>query len=301
MVPVALLRLSAAAAALCALPALGHDPGGTPLAQAWNLDPWVSLPLAASAVLYAAGLARLWARAGPGRGVTRMHAARFGGGWLLLAVALVSPLDALGESLFSAHMVQHEVLMTLAAPLLVMARPLEAWTWGLAPAWRTALRRVLRVTRLQGAVGILREPLAAWTLHAAAVLAWHVPAWFALALRDPAIHALQHASFLGTALLFWWSVLGHGVHRAGVASVASLFTTMMYTGGLGALLTFAPSAWYSPYALTTARHGLTPLEDQQLGGLVMSGPGALPYLAAGLAIVGAWLARGRAVRLARAT
>jgi putative membrane protein len=294
VVPVALLRLTAALASAAALPALAHHAeGGASLASTWNGDPWVVVPMAAAALLYAAGIARLWRRAGNGRGITRLHAACFTGGWLLVALALVSPLDALGEALFSAHMAQHEILMTLAAPLLVSGRPLEAWTWALPARWRAATANALRAGPLGFMWDTLSTPLAAWIAHAIAIWVWHAPVLFDMALREPAIHALQHLSFLGTALFFWWSILRRGVRRAEGASVGSLFTTMLHSGGLGALLTFAPTAWYLHYAATAPAYGFTALEDQQLGGLIMWGPAGLPYLAAGLAIVGSWLSRPR--------
>ena len=288
---VTLLRLILALAATCApsLAAAHHATVEGAVAGAWNFDPGVAWPLGVSALLYVGGLARLWRRAGVGRGITRAQAARFGIGWLLLVAALVSPLDAMGEWLFSAHMVQHELLMAAAAPFLVLGRPLEAWTWALPAAWRTPLAGVAKAPLLRRPWGIATDPLGAWTLHAVALWTWHVPALFEAALRDPVIHALQHACFLATALLFWWAVFGRGARRPDGASLAGLFTTMMHTGALGALLTFAPTVWYGYAAATTARFGLTPLEDQQLGGLVMWGPAGLAYLAAGLVIVASWM------------
>src|SRR3569623_1077094 len=105
----------------------GRDVGAAPvpfLSGPFSLEPWVDAPLLLAAALYAAGVARLWHHAGVGRGVTRMQAACFVAGWLSIGIALVSPLDALGSQLFSAHMVQHEILMLVTAPLMVLARPL---------------------------------------------------------------------------------------------------------------------------------------------------------------------------------
>jgi putative membrane protein len=109
------------------------------------------------------------------------------------------------------------------------------------------------------------------------------------------VHALQHASFLGTALLFWWSVLGR---EAPGLALASLFTTMLHTGALGALLALSSSPWYAPYIGATAAYGLTPLEDQQLGGLVMWIPAGFAYLGAGLALAARLLNGARTPPLA---
>ena len=288
-----MLRLTALAAASLPLATLAHHPAGGPPPgwSTWSPEPWVLLLLAASAALYAMGVARLWRRAGSGRGITRAHVARFAAGWLTLAVALVSPVDAMGGALFSAHMVQHELLMVLAAPLLVTARPLEAWAWALAPRWRRLAGGFFHTAGWRAGWRVLVDPMGAWLIHAIVLWTWHVPRFFEAALANDGWHALQHASFLASALLFWWSVFAASM-RSG-AGLASVFTTMLHTGGLGALLTFAPAAWYPHYAGTPA-YGLTALEDQQLGGLVMWAIGALPYFAVGLAIVARWLQPSRA-------
>jgi len=258
----------------------------------WNDEPWLAALLAASAILYGAGVARLWRRAGVGRGITRGAVARFVLGWLALVLALVSPLDALGETLFSVHMVQHELLMVVAAPLLVLGRPLEAWAWSLPSPVVQALAGIGRARGLRPLWAAMTEPVGAWCLHALALWAWHAPVLFDAALADERIHIAQHASFLGTALLLWWAVLGRGTRRPDGASLAILFTTMVHTSALGALLTFASHPWYANDARAA---WLSPLEDQQLGGLVMWVPGGLGYLAAGLAIIGRWLRRDRAI------
>jgi len=210
---------------------------------------------------------------------------------------LTSPIDVLGAALFSAHMVQHELLMVVAAPLFVMSRPLEAWAWALPAAWRQPLAGAGRLRPVAATWRAITAPFGAWTLHAVALWGWHIPFLFEAALMNVWVHALQHASFLGTALLFWWSVLGRGMRRPDAAALASLFTTLLHTGALGALLTFAPHPWYATYADGTL--GLTALEDQQLGGLAMWVPGGLAYMAAGLALVAAWLAPPRAAHPVR--
>lgn len=281
----ALLALSASAVAHT-----GDD--AVAAAWRWSVEPWVLVPLALSALLYGSGLARLWRRAGIGRGIRPWQAASFAAGWLALAAALVTPLDALGSRLFAAHMVQHELLMVVAAPLLVLGRPLAAWTWAFAASQRRGIGAATRWRWLAVAWGGITRPVIAWALHATALWAWHVPVLFEAALRHEAVHILQHTTFLGTALLFWWAVLGGDPRspRGGFA-LAYLFTTMMHTGTLGALLTFAPTAWYPAYLQAGGAFGLTPVEDQQLGGLIMWVPGGIAYIVAGLALVGRLLAR----------
>ena len=249
----------------------------------WTFEPWVVACLLSAAFLYFAGAWKLWRKAGIGRGLTVWQAALFVAGWSTLCAALVSPLDALGSRLFSAHMVQHEFLMIVAAPLFVLARPLEAWTWGLPHAWRSPVSRIAHAPPLQRAWTALTLPLSAWAIHAAALWLWHIPVLFNAALSNEGLHALQHASFLAAALLFWWAVLGKSGERNPALAIALLFTTVLHTGALGALLTFSPSSWYR-YDNASA-FGLDPTADQQLGGLIMWIPGGLAYLAAGLAMV----------------
>jgi putative membrane protein len=228
---------------------------------------------------------RLWRKAGRDRGVQRSRAAAFAAGWLVLVVALVSPLDALGGLLFSGHMVQHELLMVLAAPLLVLGRPLGVWAWGLPQRWRPWAGRCAAIAPVAWLWRLLTHPPTAWALHGLALWAWHVPVAFQAALASDALHSLQHASFLFTALLFWWGPLGRAARQDAGASLLYLFTTMVHTGALGALLTLSPTLWYPAYAGSTAAFGLDPLEDQQIGGLIMWIPAGLAYLAAGIAVL----------------
>ncbi len=282
--------LTWAAPALAHAPAAAVPPQLAELSQ-WNLEPWLVGLLAAAAALYALGLARLWRHAGAARGIERWQALSFTGGWLALAAALVSPLDRLGAVLFSAHMVQHEVLMIVAAPLLVLGRPLAAWTWALQPRERRLAGRATRSGVFASAWHAITQPLAAWGLHALALWAWHAPQLFEAALHDEWVHVLQHASFFGTALLFWWAVLGPDPRSRGQGlAIALLFTTMLHTGALGALLSLAPTAWYPSYAASAAALGVDPIADQQLGGLLMWVPGSVAYLLAALVIVARLLA-----------
>ena len=132
--------------------------------------------------------------------------------------------------------------------------------------------------------------LESWLLPAVALWAWHVPRLFEGALASSTMHGWQHTSFLASALLFWWAVLGDGAerpHRGG--AMLYLFTTMLHTGALGALLTWSAVPWYPAYAGSVGLYGYDLLEDQQLGGLIMWIPGALAYLFAGLALAARWL------------
>jgi putative membrane protein len=235
----------------------------------------------ASLIGYAIGVGRLWHRAGAGRGINGHEVLRFAGGWGVLAAALLPPIDTLADGSFAVHMVQHELLMVVAAPLLVASRTFEAWAWALRGGGVRALAALARGWRW------LATPWRSWWLHAAALWLWHVPAFFDAALDNLAIHALQHLSFLVSALLFWWAIYRRGIRAREGSAFVALLTTMLHMNALGMLLTFAPSAWYAhgrAFAL-----GMTPLEDQQLGGLVMWMLGGMAYLGAALAVIAAWM------------
>jgi putative membrane protein len=142
----------------------------------------------------------------------------------------------------------------------------------------------------------------AWLLHALAVLLWHLPGLYQRAAQSELLHALQHTSFLVTALLFWYSVLpAAALRQLHGAAILSLFGTMVYTGGLGALLTLGRELWYPGYGGAAPLWGLTALEDQQLAGLIMWVPGGVSYLLAAAWLVVDWLrvSELRAVRMER--
>ena len=257
----------------------GQPPAPHDLWRAWELDPGVVFALLLLVVLYAVGASRMprgprWSR----------RLACFVAAWLVLVVALISPLHAVGSALFSAHMAQHELLVTVAAPLLVLASPGLTTMWSLPPLVRRRVGTWLRESGATRTGTLLVSPLVAWVLHAAALWLWHLPGPYQATLRNDAVHALQHLSFFATALLFWWSVIDGARVRRGVALV-SLFTTMLHTGALGVVLAFAERLWYPAYATTTVAWGLTPLEDQQMGGLIMWIPGGVAYLVAALAVI----------------
>lgn len=288
--PTPVVALGVAILLVAPLPGHAHIVSkAQPEALRWGADWWVLACLALSLLLYAAGLAKLWPRLGQGRAQALGRAAYFGAGWLAMAAALASPLDPAGAMLFAAHMVQHELLMIVAAPLLVLGRPFGPWLWALPAAWRRAIGHGVHWRPWAAAWQAVTRPMSAWLIHFAALWVWHAPPLFQLALRDDTVHAWQHASFLFPALLFWWAVLGARGPAPG-AAMLYLFTTMMHTGALGALFALSGTVWYPAYGDGPLAFGLMPLEDQQLGGLVMWIPGGLAYVIAGLALCLRWLA-----------
>lgn len=274
--------------AALAAPAVAHAHRETPIGRGslwttWNTDLAVLVPLGLAGGLYAAGLFRLWRHSRVGAGIRRREAAAFAAGWLTLFIALVSPLDALGGELFAAHMVQHEAMMLVAAPFLVAGKVFPAWLWGLPAGWRKSVDSLARSRPPAALWAFCTQPLAAWLLHALILWGWHIPFLFQAALRHNGVHILQHLGFLVSALLFWWTMVErrHGI-AGWLLGAFYIFTTAIHTGILGALLTFATSPWYPIYAATAPAWGFSPVEDQQLGGLIMWVPASLPYVAAAL-------------------
>jgi cytochrome c oxidase assembly factor CtaG len=270
--------------------ALAHHAAGHG-AGLWRPEWPVAAILAVSLWFYLRGVRRLWRAASPNRGLRRSDVAYFVAGWLVLATALMPPVHTLGEALFSVHMVEHELLMAVAAPLLVLGRPLIAFLWALPQSVRCSVGALLGTQPVRAIWLLATSALAAWTIHAIVLWVWHLPALFEAALGSELVHSLQHVCFLGAALLYWTSLLRVRRDAEGRgAAVFSLFATTLHSSILGALLTLATVTWYPAYSGRSAAWGLTALEDQQLAGLVMWVPGGLVYLGAALALAAAWLA-----------
>ncbi|GEO13719.1 cytochrome c oxidase assembly protein [Microvirga aerophila] len=270
-----------------ALPVLAHGPDPVPpdaFLRAWSFDPWVLGLLLAAAWGYRRGTRRLWARAGLWRGIGRAHMAAFVLGLAVLVIALVSPLDRLGGTLLSAHMAQHGLLVTIAPVLLLLGKPGVAFAWALPPGWSRGSIAALTWRPLAKAGLWLSRPFPAATLHGLALWIWHAPALFEAAVEREWLHTLEHATFFGTALLFWRVVLeARSGERIGLA-LAAAFATLMHGGLLGGLITMARRPLYGWYEGLTAPWGLTALDDQQLAGLLMWVPMGLVYFGACLGL-----------------
>jgi cytochrome c oxidase assembly factor CtaG len=260
--------------------------------SAWALEPTVLIGTALAALLYRRGLRALWTRAGVGHGVARWQARCYYAGLVALLVALVSPLDAVADALFSAHMVQHLILIVVAAPLLAAGAPLLVYLWALPGGGRRAVRRAWsRAGRVRKATRVLLGAFSAWILHAVALWAWHVPALYDLAVANEWVHALEHTCFLVTGTLFWWVVLPRGgaLRRSHGAAMLYVFAFALQATLLGAFLTLSSRVLYHAHLHTTAAWGLTPLQDQQLAGVVMWVPCGVVYLAAMIGLFLLWM------------
>jgi putative membrane protein len=262
------------------------------------LSPWDLAVLGGLLIvgtLYVLGAVRLARRGGAGR---RLEPIAFGVGWSALVLSILPPLDSLSIVYFSIHMIQHELMMLVGAPLLILGRPLQRCVAGLPDTLRPPVSHLLQRPALSGTWGALTTPLVAWALNGLAVWVWHMPALYDAAVGNEAIHTLQHAMFVGTSLLFWWGMLYGRYGRVGYgAAVFYVFLTVVHTGILGAMVTFARMPLYSAYAAPAAAHGIDPLVDQQKAGLLMWIPAGLVMTLLGLGLFAAWL--GESERRAR--
>jgi cytochrome c oxidase assembly factor CtaG/cytochrome c2 len=245
---------------------------GVPIAPACGLT--------VAAVLYVRGV----------RGVrpTRQPQALYAfiAGWLALGLAVASPLHAAGERLLSMHMIQHVLIMGLAAPLLVWSRPLPVLLRGLPPRVRfTAIRGIRAV---HGITRRLTTIIVACVIQAIVFWGWHLPALYDAGVEFPIVHALEHTLMFGAALLFWSSI---PLHRRATesgrpqfaAAIAALFMTTLQMGILAGLMTFSRVPWYDAYISGSGLQNAA--ADQQLAGIIMWIPGGIPYVTVALVLL----------------
>lgn len=272
---------------------LGHLTGveqGQSWWSAWNVDPPVLVSLSILAGLYVIGLQNLRCRTGSRRVVTRWRAVAFGLGLVTVAVALISPVDALSNELGWVHMIQHSLLTIVAAPLMMVGSPGLVFVWAMPVSWRTRGAPLLacrhpRVLRLVSRG--LWNPLVVWLLYATGLWLWHLPAWYEAALADQFVHDLEHLTFFATACLFWRIVVDRRRHRrlSPELAVVYLFTTSIHSMLLGVFMTLSPVVWYDSYVGRTESWGLRAIEDQQLAGAIMWMPAGMVFaLAAACAL-----------------
>jgi len=273
-----------------AAPPAPHD-----IWQAWNWDLWLLSGLFLNAYLYTRGVFALWQNAGIGRGITWRQIGLFGLGLAALMIALLSPLDALSTALFSAHMVQHMLLLYVAPLLLMVGAPPVLFVWAMPRPWRRPIMRWWRQSLWQRwwqrlCTGLL-HPMIIWSLFGLVLWLWHAPLFYQAALENRTIHLLEHASFFGVAWLFCWLLVHTWRHKNPNYGLILLiiFTTALHSGMLGALLTFATTPLYPIYQVGVAQWGLTLLADQQLAGVIMWIPVGFFYLVALLMLVARWL------------
>jgi putative copper resistance protein D len=282
------------AAIILALPARAAAHGGIAPAPSlpgvllqWRLEPLVMIGLLAAAAGWLL-LSRRVARAHPGRPHPPWRHAAFLGGLAVIALALTSPVEAYAGELFSVHMLQHMLLQLVAAPLLLLGAPATLALRAAAPSVRRWLLALLH----SRVAAVLSFPLLAWVLFAAVNWGWHFSSLYDQALEISWVHDLQHVTFLGAALLFWWPVVGADPARWRLphpVRLFYLFLAMPQNSFLGIDLMSAPAALYPHYQTNLRDWGPTPAVDQSIGGMLMWVGGDVVFLLAMGLVVAAWV------------
>jgi putative membrane protein len=215
-------------------------------------------------------------------------------GLFFIGLALMSPLDVLSSQLFSMHMIQHLLLIMIAPPLLLVANPMPFMLWGLPGRWRLKIGRAL--SRLLNGQSAFRyhlrrvtTPGAVWMIWLISIVGWHDPNAYNAALRNNTVHDLEHLIFFFGGMLFWWHVTGAGprVHKQFglVGRTAFALSAVPPNMILGVAIAFATAPFYTYYNNVPRLLGLSVLEDQQLGGVIMWVPGSMMYIIAALVLI----------------
>jgi cytochrome c oxidase assembly factor CtaG len=294
-----------AAACLLALlagaPAAAAHGGGVPpapdagaLALGWSFDLTIWLPLAAAAAAYLWAVRRVNA-AHPANPVPRDRPAFFLLGLSAIAVALQSGIERYDTTLFSVHMVQHVILIFLAAPAIVLAAPITLVLRVATPGTRRDRILPLLQSRV---VRVIGHPLVAWLLFTTVMWGTHFSPLFDAALENAWLHDLEHVLYLASSMLFWWPIVGRDPSpwRMGhPARLLFLFMQMPFNSFLGVAILFSGTVLYPHYATTGRPWGPTPLEDQQAAGALMWGLGDAGFLLAMLLAAVAWMRHEEAV------
>ena len=260
--------------------------------------PWVLAIVGTSAVWYWRGSRRPTLRAVASQRPQRhipWRGACFGAGLVAVLAALDSPLDRLADDYFWAHMLQHVLLMMVAAPLIVLGAPWMPFWRPFPLAFRRRVARVLvkspSLRWLRRAAAIAVRPWCAWSLFNLDLAVWHIPALYDLTLRNTAVHYAEHASFVLLGLLFWSQVIESPPFHAALTQFGRVIYATAGSAAswvLALVLAIAPTPLYP--AQESAHPGLSALGDQQLAAGVMLGPGSIPYAIVVFYCLYVWLA-----------
>jgi putative membrane protein len=239
--------------------------------QTWSSPTWINVTLVLTAVVYARGWQSIRSVLPALIPVWRLVA--FFSGLLSLWIAIGSPLSAFDDASLTAHMVQHLLLMAVAPPLLLLGTPSIPFLRGL-PQWivKGVVGPILRWHTVKWLGNFLTHPAVCWIAATVALIGWHIPAAFELALRSEAWHEVEHICFLSTSLLFWWPVVlpfPSGALWSRWSIPVYLFLATLPGGALGAFLTFCDRVLYPSYAAAPRLFGISPLEDQIIAGALM--------------------------------
>jgi putative membrane protein len=253
----------------------------------WRFPCWTAAVVSAATVLYLRGFAQLH-RQMPSRYPTqRLWFYLFG--TAVLAVALLSPLDAFDDQLLTVHMIQHLLLLLVAPPLLLLGAPWIVIMRAIPPmvAKRT-IGSILKRHPCKHFLGVVTNPVGAFLLFSVAMLGWHLPGLFELALRSNWWHAIEHASFILGGILFWYPVVRPwpAVERwSPWALVPYLLIADAENSILAAFMVFSGRLLYPSYASVPRMYGFSAIDDQIVAGAIMWVPGSILFLVPAIIIV----------------
>lgn len=266
------------------------DPLTKALLLSWDLRIEVIALLVTLGVLHVIG----W------RNLRQRGRTRFANGWRLvsylaglfiLALAVMSPIDVLSDQLFFMHMIQHLLMMMFAAPLIMLANPFPTFLWALPRDLRVRVGRWFQPGhRLHQTLQQILTPGITWMIFISVYLGWHDPYLYDLALRNNFVHDVEHITFFGVALLFWWRITGAGpqIGRRMPNLMRAAYSVSLVPPNMlaGVAITFATSPIYSHYTTIPRLYGVSVMDDQTWSGLIMWIPGSMMYILAAIFLIG---------------
>ncbi len=264
-----------------------HSYYSGPFLLAWDFEPYILFMLIFAAGLYGLALRRIGLSGV--RSVPRSYPIAFYGGLIAFAAALAGPFHTYNENSFALHMGQHVVMMLIAAPLLVLGRPVQVALWAISPERSGAvLGPFLRRGWIRGLLTVVTNPIVVLVLLNVNLVAWHHPDFYVAALESTLVHEIEHILFMSTALLFWWIIIDpvprHHKVRADVA-ILMLFISGSVGDLVALYLIFVPDVIYPFYLASDTLWGMSELADQRAGGVIMLVVGTAVYFGATFALI----------------
>ena len=265
------------------------DPTLSVVLLSWAWRPEIILTLGLAATVHLLGRWRLKRRGGS-RLVQPWRSISYLSGLAILWIALMSPIDVLSSQFFFMHMIQHLLLVMIAPPLLLIADPMPIMLWGLPATLRREIGRWLRPeSPVRRTVRSLTSPGLVWFYFVTAVVGWHDPRLYNLTLESDLVHDLEHLTFFGTAVLFWWHIIGSAPHihkRLSLGVRIGYALSVVPVNALtGIAIAFASEPIYEYYTTVPRLGEMTVVQDQMLGGVIMWIPGSMMYLIAALILI----------------
>lgn len=268
------------------------------LLGSWEFRADIIALLSLAVLVYSLGWTRLRPKRRGTHRTEKLREQRLASGWRLasylsgisvLVLALMSPIDVLGGHLFFMHMIQHLMLIMFVPPLLLIANPLPFMLWGLPDHARRHMGRWLcKGAYLRKTLKTTTRPSYVWITLIVLIIGWHDPAFYNAALSSDLVHDIEHISFFCAGMLFWWHITSAGPrihsHLTSKMRIAYLIAMLPPTMLTGVTIAFATQPIYTYYESVPRLWGMTLMQDQMLGGIIMWIPGSMMYILSALII-----------------